>query len=362
MTPRLTVVLAFVLLLAPSCKLNSSDESLRGLAPTPGIDFRVCQIVDPQGLTDHSYNQAIARGLAKARLYLGAESNYRDMVKPADLTKDVESFILRGCDLIVIPTSAGDVSQEVAANPDQRFALVDVDGSAWDDPHSLPQAGNVTTIGFRSDEGSYLTGYLSAGASRSGAIATIGGQRDALAVALMESYAAGARAYNSKHGTHVRIAGAPSSKDPGTFTGSDSNFAAMLSAAATAFRDGADIVYPIGVPAAGGAVPAAKAAGGALVWQGTNGCRSIPESCGLFLTSVVNNVDTAVFNVIKRAVADRFRSGTYLADLADEGVTISPFHFLKSRVSPSLRKELVQLRDAIIAGDRTVGTGPPSGG
>lgn len=348
---RIVAALLLAALWLPGCHLDLADEATPTVQETPGIDFRVCQVTDAAGISDHSHNQAVDRGVKRAMMFLGVATNYRETAGPEDLKKVVETFALRGCDLIVVPDTAGDVKQAVAAEPDLMFAIVDIDSSSLRHRGDVIQAGNAIEITFQAEEAAYLAGYVAAGTSRSRTIGTLGGERNRETIGLMNAFAEGARAFGAAHGQKITVLGAPQGKASGTLTGSDENPLLVQSATASLVRDGADVVYPVAGAASAGAVIAAELAGDvALVWPGENGCRSLPESCSLFLTSVVSNTDNAVYDVIKLAVGERFEGGAYLGSLGNGGVGISPYHSHKGDVSPELRREVAELRDSIIAG------------
>ena len=52
----------------------------------------------------------------------------------------------------------------------------------------------------------------------------------------------------------------------------------------------------------------------------------------MVLTSVLKNIDVAVFNTIKAMADGKFTGGTYLCTLADGGVDLAPFHDFDSKV------------------------------
>ena len=53
---------------------------------------------------------------------------------------------------------------------------------------------------------------------------------------------------------------------------------------------------------------------------------SAPEFKDVVLTSVMKNMDVAVFNAIKAVADGSFTGGTYTGTLKDDGVGIAPFH------------------------------------
>jgi basic membrane protein A len=343
---RLLVLLLVVGLSASACDLDLGEEE-----PTvttrvdAGIDFRVCQIADEQGIDDHSYNQAIQRGVGRAATNLGVDVIYREAVTAKDLEAEVESLANRECNLIVMPEVVGDFSAVITAHPNINFAVVDV----GDDPSPGLTIPNQVEIGFATSEAAFLAGYAAAAAADYGiaAIEPRGAQHDRAGLA----FALGGNTYFSRHGEnkpgpHILVGEKGDSQDTSAIDPQE-----VRTAVTEALR-AADIIFPyVGEANLEALTVAQSAERAALVWSGENGCRSLPEQCGLFFTSVVNNIDNATFDVIKNAVADDFQSGTYEGTLANGGVGLAPFHDYAGRIPPDARKELVELRDSIISGE-----------
>ena len=77
---------------------------------------------------------------------------------------------------------------------------------------------------------------------------------------------------------------------------------------------------------------------------------SSPEFKETYLTSVMKNMDVAVFNAVKAVADGSFKGGTYVGTLSDGGVGIAPFHDYASKVPASLQAEMDQLKQDIIGG------------
>jgi basic membrane protein A len=81
---------------------------------------------------------------------------------------------------------------------------------------------------------------------------------------------------------------------------------------------------------------------------------SAPEYKDVWLTSVMKNMDVAVFNAIKAVGDGTFKGGTFVGTLANEGVGLAPFHEYESKVPAGLQAELDQLKADIVSGKITV--------
>ena len=133
----------------------------------------------------------------------------------------------------------------------------------------------------------------------------------------------------------------------------------------------ADIIMPVAGPVGLGTVTAvedanASGANAKVIWVDTDGYISVPQSQGVFLTSVqfvdggpfyyaelheFLGVRTfAVYDTTERVVNDNFEGGLYVGTLENEGVGLAPFHDYEDAVPQELKDELDQLRTDIIGG------------
>jgi basic membrane protein A and related proteins len=108
---------------------------------------------------------------------------------------------------------------------------------------------------------------------------------------------------------------------------------------------------PVAGPVGLGSAAAAQEAGDvSLIWVDTDGCVSVEEFCDLFLTSVLKNMDVAVFDTIEEALNDEFEGGLYTGTLENGGVGIAEFHEFDAQVPDEIKSHLVDLEAGIIDG------------
>ncbi|HVP21847.1 MAG TPA: BMP family ABC transporter substrate-binding protein, partial [Anaerolineaceae bacterium] len=104
-----------------------------------------------------------------------------------------------------------------------------------------------------------------------------------------------------------------------------------------------------------GAAAAVKANGKALIigvdqdWTVTN-----PDYTSITLTSVEKVIHVAVYSAAEAVQNGTFKGGAYTGTLENNGVRLSPFHDLDSKVPADLKAELDQLKADIIAGKVSV--------
>jgi basic membrane protein A len=279
----------------------------------------------------------------RAETYLGVDVLQREDVGADDLVDEVTSLAARDCKLIVMPLSIGDVASAVVAAPDVSIVAVDVEGSGLGS--KVPNDAVIVT--FDAAEAAYLAGYAAAAATETGTMGVIPSAQNG---DLVTAFSNGAKAFGDK-ASRPEVIVLPNGDGEGSFAIDEDDPQAVAGATRTLISRGADIIVPIAGDASLGAVPVVRSAGGvSLVWSGENGCRALPEDCGLFLTSVVSNLDNATFEVIKNAVADD-TNFNYVGTLANSGVGIAPFNDYRDRFSTTDKERITELRDQIISGD-----------
>jgi basic membrane protein A len=316
-----------------------------------GADFSACQVTDTGGVDDRSFNQTAWKGIQDAEEQLGITKKLLESSSPSDFEPNLQAFIQQDCDLIVtVGFLLGDATEKAAkANPDQNFAIVDF---AYEQDYD-----NVRGLIFQTDQAAFLAGYLAAGMTESGKVGTFGGLNIPTVTIFMDGFAAGVEYHNQQKGTDVQVLGWNPAKQEGLFTGDFENQDNGRRTTETLLQNGADIVMPVAGPVGLGGAAALQQSGGdaSLIWVDTDGCESAPQFCQLFLTSVVKNMDVAVFDTIKETLEGSFPGGVYSGTLENDGVGIAPFHEFEDQVPQALKDELEQIRQGIIDGSIEVG-------
>jgi basic membrane protein A len=119
--------------------------------------------------------------------------------------------------------------------------------------------------------------------------------------------------------------------------------------------EGADIIMPVAGPVGLGAAAAIKERGNAyLIGVDSDWALTSPEYADITLTSVMKLMDATTLQVIKSVIDGTFVGGDVVGTLANEGVSIAPFHELESIVPAELVAEIEQLKADIIAGTITL--------
>lgn len=344
---RLFAFVAVLALVAAACRQRAPDTGATPTAELPGGGMLACQVTDVGGIDDKSFNQTAFAGLQRAETELGVEIAFLESQDQTDYEPNIQAFVDRGCDIIVtVGFLLGDATKAAAdANPDQKFAIVDF---AYD-----PPLDNVSGLIFQTNEAGFLAGYAAASYTQTGTIGTFGGINIGCAVTcFMDGFFAGAMYHNEQKGTDVEVLGWDPKKEDGLFTGDFENQDNGRRITEDLIGQGADVILPVAGPVGFGTTAAVQDSpeDDVVIWVDTDGCVSAEEFCSLYLTSIMKNIDVAVFNAIDSVVNDTFEGGVFVGTLENDGVGIAPFHEYEDQISDDTKAELDEIRQGIIDG------------
>jgi basic membrane protein A len=365
---RILAVIATLAVVATACAGDEGDGGDGGTgatAPTlPGEGFHGCYVSDTGGVDDRSFNQDIHEGMLRAEQELGIEYSFVESQTAADYAPNLQAFVDQDCDLIV-PAGfnlGGALVESATANPDQLYSIVDYDIFDFSDPDA-PQDltfENVRELTFQTDEAAFLAGYLSAGMTETGTVATYGGVLFPTVTIFMNGFSAGVRAFNQDNGTSVEVLGWDPETQEGTQVSPDpavgfDNSDEGRRITEDFIAEGADIILPVAGPTGLGTIAAAEDAGNVKVlWVDQDGCIAVPDSCALFLTSVEKHMALSVFETMQSVIEGTFQGGLYVGTLENDGVGISEFHDFEGEVPQELADRIEELRLGIIDGSVSV--------
>jgi len=350
---------------ASSSNSSSSASSTTGAATTG--KFLGCMVTDTGGIDDRSFNASSWQGMQEAA---SADSNikvtYLQSTTQSDYIPNINTFLSQKCGIIVtVGFLMGSATETAAkAHPNQDFAIVDC--SYASECLTGTKESNIDQLTFDTVQDGFLGGYLAAGMTKTGKVATFGGEDFGTVTIYMDGFWDGVQYYNSKHGTHVQVLGWNEKTQKGSFTGDFTNQTKGQQLTQTFISEGADIIFPVagnvGLGAAKAVQDADNAAGSQKVnmfWVDTDGCTSAPQYCKYFITSVEKGIQTAVKNAVLSAANSTFKGGTYVGTLANGGAVLAPFHDFAGKVPSSLQSELVQIGKGIADGSIATPTKSP---
>jgi len=266
-----------------------------------------------------------------------------------DYTPNLTQEAAKKCDttIAVGGLMADNVKAVAAQNTSLHFAEVD-------NPSTGP---NVYGIQFNTAQGGFLGGYLAAGMTKTGTVATWGGINIPPVTIYMDGFWEGVQYYNQQNGKSVKVLGwDEGNQKGGTFAGgfTDQNKGQQISQ--TFVQEGADIIFPVAGGAGLGAGAAAQASGGkvSVIWVDTDGCESAATYCQYFLTSVTKGLTTSVQTYVKQVATGTFPSGSYIGTLQNGGTGLAPYHDFDSKVPSDLKSKVDSVKQDIISGKITL--------
>ena len=346
---------------APSGSGSSSPAAGSGSGAAAAGKTLGCMVTDTGGIDDRSFNASAWAGMqAAAKASSNVTVKYLQSTTQADYVPNINTFISQKCNVIVtVGFLMGDATQAAAkAHPSQKFAIVDFSYT--------PPLSNVDALLFNTAQDGFQGGYLAAGMSKTGKVATFGGQKLPTVTIYMDGFYDGVQYYNQKHGTHVQVLGWNEGTQNGSFTGDFTNQTKGQTLTQTFISEGADIIFPVagnvGLGAAK-AVQQADAAAGSqkvnMMWVDVDGCVSAPQYCKYFITSVQKGIVAAVSTAVTSTANGSFKGGNYIGTLANGGVALAPYHDFESKIPTALQNEVAGLKAGIVDGSIKIATKSP---
>ena len=291
---------------------SDSDATSGSGGDGAGSDVKFCLAYDVGGRGDQSFNDSAAKGLDKAKSELGIESAEAEASQEEnDAAREdrLNALVDGGCTDIVgvgfiYATAVGNAAK---ANPDVNFGVVD-------DASPASEGDNIAQLVFADEEGSFLVGAAAALKSKSGKLGFVGGMDTPLINKFEKGFEAGAKEVNPDATVEVKYLADNGSgfADP----------AKGKTAAEGMYDQGVDVVYHAAGGSGAGVFQAAKAAKKMAIGVDSDQALTAEEGVrDVILTSMVKNVDVAIFDMAKASVDGEPLSGVQSFDLKSGGVS-----------------------------------------
>lgn len=325
--------------------------------PTAGAsDFLPCAASDVTGFHDGDFNELSYDGVKQAADEVGAEVKTAESSGEDQYVSSIGSLVDEGCNFIVtVGFALANATRDSAkANPEVDYALID--SVVQNDDFSTLVMDNVKPVLFDTAQAAVLAGYLAAGATTTGTVATYGGMPFPSVTIFMDGFADGIDYYNEKHGTQVKLLGWDKASQNGSFVGGFDDQLAAKTITEGFLDQGADIVMPVAGTLYGASVEAIKDRGvpAAIVGVNSDVYDRSPADAAYFLTSVLKNLTTAAHEVTLATAKGDFDNTPYVGTLENGGVGIAPTHDWEAKLPKELLAEVEQLKADIISGAFTV--------
>lgn len=347
---RIFALLSALLLVLAAC--GDGDAADDGDDGGEATGLKVCFVTDDAGVDDRSFN---AEGWAGVNAAVDSGAALEDDTFPillesaseADYQPHVENCLEQGSEHIVTSgfKLADTTAEFAAANPEVQFTIIDF-GSL---------GPNVTGLEYQTDEGTFAAGYLAAGVTETGVVATYGGINIPTVSIFMDGFTRGVEHYNDVNGTDVQVLGWDVAAQEGTFTGTFNPAEPQVRATCESQLDeGADIILPVGgaINLPCGTAMQDRGLDAALIGVDADNFFSFPaEYQDLWLVSALKGIAIQVTRSIEAHNDGSPTGGTStVGNLANGAIGLSEYHSWSDRVSDDLAAEVEQVLADIESG------------
>jgi basic membrane protein A len=298
---------------------------------------RVGLVFDVGGRGDKSFNDAAYLGLTRAAKELGVEIEYLEPAGGEDREAALRIFAARDLDLVIGVGVAfkSDVYAVATAYPKVHFACVDCAPSPDESP-----PGNVTTLLFREEEGSFLVGAAAGLMTKTRHLGFVGGMTLPLIRKFDAGYTQGVHAVCPECEVHSGYAGATfdAFRDP----------AKGKTLAISEVSAGADVIFHASGATGHGVFEGARDAHIFAIGVDADQYDEMP---GTIVTSMIKRLDVAVFDAIKSVTEHRFEGGVKVLGLKEGGIEWVHEGPHAALIPADVKARVEALRQQIISGE-----------
>ena len=293
-------------------------------------------IIDLGGKFDKSFNEGVYAGIKRFEDETGIKVMEFEVTNETQREQAMTRMAQRGATIIlgVGFAQADAINKVAAANPDKKFAIIDV---SWLDQPNLRQ------YAFKEHEGSYLVGVAAALASKSGKVGFVGGMDIPLIRKFACGYVQGVKSINPDAEIFQNMTGTTPSawNDPGK--GSELTQSQI--------DRGADVVYHAAGGTGIGVIRAAADAGKLAIGVDSN---QNHLASGSVLTSMLKRVDVAAYQTMKDAMSGKFETGVRVLGLAEGGVDWAQDEHNAKLITADMKAKIEAASEAIKSGKVSV--------
>ncbi|WP_288526395.1 BMP family protein [uncultured Clostridium sp.] len=223
--------------------------------------------------------------------------------------------------------------------PDKNFAIVD----------TISDLPNVKSIDFKDEEGAFLMGIIAGNATKTNKVGFIGAIKEELIERFSSGFMAGLKVSNEEAYKNIR---------EGNLIQYIGNFNDQKKASDIAkkmYDEGADIIFESAGEAGKGLFRAAKEKGKYAIGADIDWAERFPEYANVILSSMIKNLDEAVYTTAKEVINSDFKAGPnnkMEVGLKDNGIEIAKT--TSNLVSKEILDKVEKYRVSIINGEFNV--------
>lgn len=316
--------IAGISLVALLASCSNDEKSLEeAIAQAETEHFNVGILLVDLGLGDQSFNDSAVNGLVKARDELNILWDYRDGLNSGSLEEGLEQLLAQDHDLIIgVGYDTLAVIEKYAPDyPEQQFALVD----------SASSIENIDGLIFKEDEGSFLAGVVAAKASKAGTVGFLGGmENDPVIEKFLVGFRQGVQSVDPSIQLVIRYANDYSNDKLGAQLASE------------LIAEKADVLYAAAGYTGVGLLQEAQRQGVYAIGVDVDQYFYAEKAV---ITSMMKNVDVAVYNYIKNYIENNPTEQQILEfGLAENGMALAPIRVIENALDIERDLENVQVQ------------------
>ena len=316
---------------------EQKKEGEKQASQSAAVKKNIAVVYSTGGKGDKSFNDAVFKGLEKAKAELGITyKEYEPKNADADAKDALEKFAETGeFDLIIAVgfTMKDSLLAAAGAYPDQKFIIID---------ETVENVPNVASVTFKEHEGSFLVGALAAMMSKTGTVGFVGGMESPVIKKFQVGYEQGAK--------YIK----PDIKVLSVYVGGSSAFndpASAKTKSETLIQQKSDVIYHAAGGSGAGVFQAAKEKNIYAIGVDSNQDDIVK---GTVLTSMMKYVDVATFNAVKDVIEGKFEPSHKELGIKEGYVGTTEFEFTKDLIGAENIKKLEEIKKDIADGKITV--------
>ena len=330
------LILLVITQVVASLSCGKKERESRQAQPTT-TPLKVGLVFDVGGRGDKSFNDSAYRGLERAKKELGVSFEYIEPGEGAD--RESALRLLASGDAVLIFgigfLFTDDITAIAKDFPDKKFACVDY---AVNPGQPIPP--NLIALKFREEEGSFLVGALAALKSETGKIGFVGGMKIPLIKKFEAGYIAGAKYAKPNAEVFVAYAGVTANAFKNPSKGKE--------LALSQYSKGADIIFHASGSTGLGVFEAAREMNRLAIGVDSD---QYSEAPGHVLTSMIKDVDVAIYETIESVQNGTFKGGVRMLGVAEGGIGYVYDNNNQELIGESIRSKVEELKEKIISGE-----------
>jgi basic membrane protein A len=306
-------------------KLKTTEIESRMATP-----INVAVVFALGGLGDKAFNDMAYLGLQKAQADGLCTFDYREPTVESEIQTHLNSYAAAGTYDLIIAVGLVQrtyVNETAKTYPSQPIVLID----------SIVNQGNVSSVTYRHNEGSFLAGALAGLMTQTGRIGFIGGMDIKLIREFWAGYVAGA--LYEKNDSYIEVF-----ED---FVGSWGDPATAKAQAEAMWAKGVDIIFAAAGASGNGVLESANEQGKGYYSIGVDRDQDYLYP-GSILTSMMKRIDKTIYDVIKELYNDSWSAGHKSFGLVENATVLSPMTYTKDLIgTDKIYRVNVTLRNKI---------------